>query len=104
MLKLLSSLFILAVLFTGCYSKQSETVIVPEKETKVLLPDYSHYEYISAPSLDKDISKMNKDKVIETLLEYSIKQQTTIMLYENRTDSLKSWRDEMVKIYKVEDR
>lgn len=101
---MIRNILILAVLlfiFTGCYNKQSKTEILTERKTEIVLPEDNFYEFISVPKLSDDVVYMTKDEVIDELIEYSIKQQTVIMLYENRTESLIIWRDKMKKLYEV---
>ena len=88
------SLFI----FTGCYSKQSKTEILKERETKIVMPSEDHYEYFPVPTMNSDFNK-TEEEIIDDLIEYSTKLQTTIILYEGRTDSLKKWKDEMQQIH-----
>ena len=90
----LLSLFI----FTGCYSKQSKTEIVKERETKIVMPTDDHYEYFPVPTMSNNFDK-TEEEIIDDLIVYSTKLQTTIMLYEGRTDSLKKWKDDMLKIH-----
>lgn len=99
MIKLISTIIVGLFLFTGCYSKTPKTEVIVENKTKIIVPDYSHYEFYTVPTLDPNISKKTKDEALDALLEYSIKLQTTIFLYQSRTTSLKEWRDDMLKIY-----
>ena len=91
----LASIFLL----TGCYNKQSKTEILTEYSTKLVVPESNHYEYFKTPVLDTNITSKNKDEVNDALMEYSVKLQTVIMRYEERTDSLLKWKNEMVKIH-----
>lgn len=99
LLVLISAVFI----FTGCYSTQPDIRTVTSYETKVVLPTEEHYSYYNVDTLDPNLSKKSKDKIIEDLLKYSASLQSTIMLYENRVDKLTEWSNEMKKIYKVKE-
>jgi hypothetical protein len=99
MIRLLVISLLSLFIFTGCYNKQPKTEILTEHKTKVVMPDDSFYEFIAVPSLDDNIIHKDKDTVINELIEYSVKQQTVIMLYENRTESLIIWRDKMKKLH-----
>lgn len=89
------------VMFSGCYSTQPSIEVVPEYRTKLVLPDDSYYKYVNVPTLSIDITEKEKDEVIDDLVKYSIKLQTVIMRYEERTDALTKWKEDMKKVYEV---
>lgn len=93
---------IISIILTGCSTRAPKIEIVKEYETKVIIPDSSNYQYISAPELPDNLASLTIDEVLDVMIVYSIKLQTTVKLYESRTESLDKWVKEVKTIYKVE--
>lgn len=90
---------IMLFLFTGCYNKQPKVEIVKVHETKIILPDENNYTFFSTPTLPEDLSTLTQEEIVNAILTYSLKLQTTVQLYEQRTKSLIQWRDELEAIH-----
>lgn len=93
---------VLLFLFTGCYNKQPKVEIVKMTETKVILPDESNYKYIDTPTLPENLTLMSMDEILSNLLTYSLKLQTTVQLYEQRTKSLIKWKSDIEEVYGID--
>lgn len=101
MKKIVLLMLFISVLFTGCYNKQSDIRTITLESTKVVLPADTYTSHYSVARLDPSLTRKSKDKVIDELIKYSVSLQSTILLYENRADSLKEWTEEMKKVHKV---
>lgn len=102
-MKVILTALLCVFIFTGCYNKQPKIEIVKEYETKLILPDASNYEYFKTPTLPDNLISLPKEEIINILLPYAIRLQTSVLLYESRTKSLIEWRDNVTEIYKKKD-
>lgn len=87
------------LLFTGCYSKTPIIEIVEKRVDIVTIPDSVHFTYVNTPRLEIDLDEADVNIVLDELIKYIMKLQSTIYIYENKVDSLNEWKRDVEKIY-----
>lgn len=86
---------ILCLFFVGC-TVQPDTVVVVEKETKVVTVDENLTKYVEIDNTAIEaLDTSTKDKTIRTLSIYTLYLQSVIMKYEERMDSIKDWSNKV---------
>ena len=79
----------------GC-TVQPETVVMVQKETKVLTIDENLTKYVEIDNTAIEaLDTSTKDKTIRTLSVYTLYLQSVIMKYEERMDSIKDWSNKV---------
>jgi len=100
-MKTLIFLITILIVLSGCNREPAVRVIAKTK-VDVVMPNENHTTLYAIPSLDESILTGTPTEVLDKVLVYSIKLQTTIEMYEERTLSLQKWRTDVTEKYTEE--